>query len=761
MILTRHLRLMSADLKAAWTDFSWTSPKTRMALKTALACVSAILITYALNFSDGFWAGISAVIMMKPNVGATFQKAWMRAGGAVAGSALSIVVTSLFVQDPLGFSVSIFLIITAGFYLGATRASGYFWSYMFGHMALISMISVMEPGITLEVVVTRSVAVSIGVIISCIVHTLLWPEYAHETLYKNIHGLEDTVFRFIHHIMEQYLSRRFDATKTDAAYRSLLRSMAGQRQLAELTRYERTLFGRHLMIQSGRVETLERHTNGFMEFYRSAVSEADDRYVARFTGTVSGLMSRLSEWMDLRDQPSGARRRVETEIRGIFQQIHSLQIALAETREERLPILSIMLFYEGMHFLNRFFVDLSSPAVAATPQEEFGSSFPRTQPGDGDDRFFVRHIQAQLPVLQYAIKGGLGILLLFWVWLWAEIPGGGLNMSVAVITVLQIDLMSTYQRGMLRFLGCFLGAALGLLLLGFQVDNTLVMSLIAFWAIFPLAYIWASGPNAAYIGAQAAIALIITLFPDKGPATTLAPVIERLVGIFLAVLFIWILNLLLWPQDLTERLDDLLKAARKRLLGLRDLIDRFYRGESCERPSDIDAIDLHLIGAVIDTLEEQREVSPEEAALIRKWVSSLNELFDEATDLMACGGPHLTLIHQLRPDLGQDLSKVLKALAVELPMADAHKNITEMEALMEATRDMAEQLRDLTHGNDTRFKVHCSLTILAVRRVIIGLKRLWELEQRRSVLRQGHPEEQAERLGQHPLSVAATSPDSV
>ena len=107
MILVHHLRLMSADLKAAWTGFSWRSPKTRMALKTALACVSAILITYGLSFSDGFWAGISAVIMMKPNVGATFQKAWMRAGGAVLGCALSVGVSSLFVQAPLGFSIII------------------------------------------------------------------------------------------------------------------------------------------------------------------------------------------------------------------------------------------------------------------------------------------------------------------------------------------------------------------------------------------------------------------------------------------------------------------------------------------------------------------------------------------------------------------------------------------------------------------------------------------------------------------------------
>jgi len=330
-----------------------------------------------------------------------------------------------------------------------------------------------------------------------------------------------------------------------------------------------------------------------------------------------------------------------------------------------------------------------------------------------------------------------------------------------VITVLQLDLMTTYQRGMLRFLGCLLGATLGLLLLGLNVDNTLVMSLIVFWSVFPLAYIWASGPNAAYIGAQAALALIITLFPDRGPATTLAPVIERLVGIFLAVLMIWALNLLLWPQDLTERLEKLLYAARKRLLDLGDLINQFYWGQSPDRPSGMAPIDWHLIGATTDILEEQAEISPEEASRVKEWVDALDELFDESADLMDLGSAPLPLLRQLRSDLGERLSGAVKALATDLSITEARKKTAEIDDLMESVRVMAEGLREVAQERDTHFKVACSLHILTVRRMLFRLKRLWELDLTCSACRKWLPESDAEGPVKRPLPVRLSSTGSL
>ena len=72
----------------------------------------------------------------------------------------------------------------------------------------------------------------------------------------------------------------------------------------------------------------------------------------------------------------------------------------------------------------------------------------------------------------------------------------------------------------------------------------LIIGLIIFLAIFPLAYIWGGKEGIAYLGAQGAIAFIIAVVPDSGPTNDLAPVIERLTGITLAIACIWGLNLI-------------------------------------------------------------------------------------------------------------------------------------------------------------------------------------------------------------------------
>lgn len=62
--------------------------------------------------------------------------------------------------------------------------------------------------------------------------------------------------------------------------------------------------------------------------------------------------------------------------------------------------------------------------------------------------------------------------------------------------------------------------------------------------------------------------------------------------------------------------------------------------------------------------------------------------------------------------------------------------MAEIDDLMEASRDMAEQLREVTRERDTHFKLICSLHILSVRRVLFRLRGLWELQAKRISVRE-------------------------
>jgi len=350
-----HANLIVSHLDDAIENFDYKSRQTHLALKTALCCVLAIFTCFWLRVPHAYWAGISAIIMMQPHAKASLAKGWMRAGGAILGCAASLLVVLLFTQRPFFYSITIFLVITLGTYLGNQLKYGYFWAYFCGHIALISMIMVMDPynNNPIHVAFYRAFAVTIGVVCSLIVNVVIWPEAP-------------------------------DKTKKQE----------------------------------------EKKQTGVIEKFRIAGN-----------------------------------------------------------------ILSI-----------------------------------------------------DMTILKFSLKTGLGILMAFWIWQIFRIPGGGLNMSTAIITVLQQDIINSQHKGLMRFVGCLLGASLGLAVLMMSISSPLVLALIIFVVVAPLAYIWGAKFGVAYIGAQAATAFMLTVASNNCSVQDIAPAIQRLTGITLGIGCIWLLN---------------------------------------------------------------------------------------------------------------------------------------------------------------------------------------------------------------------------
>jgi len=731
MDLGHHLHLMNSDLSAAVSGFSWQSRQTRMALKTAVACVAAVLITLSLNIEDAFWAGISALIMMKPNVAATFQKSWMRAGGACVGSGLSIVVTSFFIQSPLGFSIAIFSLATAGFYSGTTLRTGYFWSYMFGHMALISMISVMDPDLTIHVAFYRASAVSIGVIVSCLINILLWPEYAHEELNQRGTEFREEFFGFIDDITGQYLTNRYNTKAIDDKYQRLCKNIDNHAKLIEEARIEKRLARGHLILLDKQIEVFGDHVRRFMVFYRDLPKEENSIYPLYYREMFSALMERLRGWMTAGERPGRQMNRLSQEINEGFLRIKEAYKEKSVEERGNYSMLDMMLFHEAVYCLRRFYDDLLSldSSSEEVPFEKRKKMTPNQAESDTIPlNIFGRCLSIHLLILKYSIKGGLGILAVFWLWLWAEIPGGGLNMSVAVITVFQLDLMMTYQRGILRFLGCLIGGALGLFILGFQIDSTVIMFLIIFFCLFPLAYIWGSGPNAAYFGVQAGLALMVALLHEAGPATSIAPAIERLVGIFLGVLSIWTLNQLLWPQDLTRHLEEQLEAVRDKMIAVGNYFERFFSQDGRGVAAKIEMVDISAVTSTLDALQNQSELSVEKSLVLRKWLEEVKGVIGEIVDLSDMERAPVPLLNEIDPNFGPRLSKAVKQIARTGSVQEMKKQLFETDDLINMTRDLAEKLRLVTYERDILFKQLCSHYLLSFRRIIFGLKRMVELQ---------------------------------
>ena len=132
MSLHSHGRIIHDDFCATFEDFPFEFAKP--ALKTALSCVLAVMLTYFLNIPHAYWAGISVLIMMQPHVAGGLQKGWQRVGGACIGSLLGIWFAGFTADSPLAFTLLTFLIVGVGLYCGKTLRYGYFWFYMVFHI---------------------------------------------------------------------------------------------------------------------------------------------------------------------------------------------------------------------------------------------------------------------------------------------------------------------------------------------------------------------------------------------------------------------------------------------------------------------------------------------------------------------------------------------------------------------------------------------------------------------------------------------------
>ncbi|EJN1491914.1 FUSC family protein [Klebsiella pneumoniae] len=113
----------------------------------------------------------------------------------------------------------------------------------------------------------------------------------------------------------------------------------------------------------------------------------------------------------------------------------------------------------------------------------------------------------------------------------------------------------TIHKLALRLLGCLTGALIGALSLLFVVpamtDIGQLMGLI-FVVILPVAWVAAGNERIAYAGIQAGLAFLLTVLQGFGPPGQLDVAFDRIIGILLGNLVVYVLFTRLWPTAIAD-----------------------------------------------------------------------------------------------------------------------------------------------------------------------------------------------------------------
>ncbi|TVM32810.1 FUSC family protein [Oceanidesulfovibrio marinus] len=95
----------------------WEPAQVRHALRVGVAAVLTYVIAEVTQMEEGYWAVISAIIVMHATMGRSLNAGWSRIIGTGIGASLSAIAVSILGQTPLSLGLAIFLTLLVCGYL--------------------------------------------------------------------------------------------------------------------------------------------------------------------------------------------------------------------------------------------------------------------------------------------------------------------------------------------------------------------------------------------------------------------------------------------------------------------------------------------------------------------------------------------------------------------------------------------------------------------------------------------------------------------
>jgi uncharacterized membrane protein YccC len=167
------LRLAHA-LRGEFAELRLSGPTAGVAFRATLASVLSMLVALALHLDKPYWAAITAVSIVVPDVSTSFVRSIDRGLGTVAGAAIGYL-GAHFVGEPLMFQLICASAVAFGIY--GTERSGHGYAVLLGAVTVVLvMFGALEaPNDGFRLAVARSMEIMVGVAVSYLVQLAFAP----------------------------------------------------------------------------------------------------------------------------------------------------------------------------------------------------------------------------------------------------------------------------------------------------------------------------------------------------------------------------------------------------------------------------------------------------------------------------------------------------------------------------------------------------------------------------------------------------------
>jgi uncharacterized membrane protein YccC len=149
----------------------------RHALRLGVTATAAAALPTLLSLPHGAWVALTAMVILKPNFGGTYQQAKQRVVGTVTGSVIGAIlaaaITKLLALD--------LLLMMFGILAFSLMARNYGLGVLFLTPFIVLLLNTVRPG-DWEVAAIRSLDTVIGGLLALLAGYLLWPSWERERL---------------------------------------------------------------------------------------------------------------------------------------------------------------------------------------------------------------------------------------------------------------------------------------------------------------------------------------------------------------------------------------------------------------------------------------------------------------------------------------------------------------------------------------------------------------------------------------------------
>jgi uncharacterized membrane protein YccC len=530
------------ELRQDYQNFTWNSPRTRLALKSTLATMLAVYIAWSLNIVNPQWAAISGVIVMQGSSGATLTKGLDRLLATFGGVLWAVILTVWLVDQPALLLSASFATILLSAYLVRKTRKPYVWILGPATFCLVVFSeSYGAHGVDIaNTAYYRTLEITIGTLCAMGVSLLFFPSHAQTNLKTNTQKMVNLLQELFNSCFVLYTQGIKDE-EFDKKLKTLHTLIESQVPLRRFIQQER-LFN---VAKSKQSSDADRIILGMSEL----LAETYERYQPK----LAGLGNLFTE----------SATALQTAVGKTLQALHefvasdditSFTDSLAQWQAARDQLLTT---YAQLREKDCF----AGHELATIAQWQYFIAVQRNLCQMANN-FHCQAIHPKLntPILQqiknalqydrfywlYAIKSAIATIGLTFIGVYLDVPGPAM-IAVVVILMMQMDMYASNRWGYFTVISFSLGTLLGLGLVCLNFDSSMWYFIGFAVAIFLQAYLIHGSLTMNYVGMMSAVAFIMGTVIGTGPVTDWSNSLILLSSTIIAVIATTIFISWVWP----------------------------------------------------------------------------------------------------------------------------------------------------------------------------------------------------------------------